>query len=97
MKAVGSTGRHHQALADSAIETLEKWVRALKIPRYQIFNDGDKPSRVPLLPKKILDDGTAWGHSGKDKALSGPRESCLKIIESVHPHFKLCSPSSELI
>jgi transcriptional regulator with XRE-family HTH domain len=49
-----------------AIETLEKLARALEIPMYQLFYDGDKPPKVPnLLTRKFADD-IAWGSSGKD-------------------------------
>jgi transcriptional regulator with XRE-family HTH domain len=49
-----------------AIETLEKMARAMEVPLYQLFYDGDeKPPKPPALPKHAKDD-TAWGHSGKD-------------------------------
>jgi transcriptional regulator with XRE-family HTH domain len=35
-----------------AIETLEKYARALEVPMYQLFYDGDKPPKVPNLPKQ---------------------------------------------
>jgi transcriptional regulator with XRE-family HTH domain len=31
-----------------SIETLEKWTKALEIPMYQLFYDGDKPSVVTV-------------------------------------------------
>jgi transcriptional regulator with XRE-family HTH domain len=34
-----------------AIETLEKLARALEIPLYQLFYDGDEPPKLPNLPK----------------------------------------------
>jgi transcriptional regulator with XRE-family HTH domain len=45
-----------------AIETLEKIARAMGVPLYQLFYDGEKPP-VPGLPK--IDDG-GWGSSGRD-------------------------------
>ena len=48
-----------------AIETLEKMARALEIPMYQLFYDGDEPPKLPDLPKRKTDE-TAWGSSGKD-------------------------------
>ncbi len=49
-----------------AIETLEKMARAMEVPLYQLFYDGDeKPPKLAALPKRKGDD-TAWGHSGKD-------------------------------
>jgi transcriptional regulator with XRE-family HTH domain len=49
-----------------AIETLEKMARALEIPLYQLFYDGDEPPKAPDLPKRVSGDRNAWGNSGKD-------------------------------
>lgn len=49
-----------------AIETLEKMARAMEIPVYQLFYEGEKPPKLPNLPKGKADDNTAWGQSGKD-------------------------------
>jgi|SRR6266446_314282 len=48
-----------------SIETLEKLARALEIPMYQLFYDGDEPPKLPNLPKRKSDE-IAWGSSGKD-------------------------------
>jgi transcriptional regulator with XRE-family HTH domain len=45
-----------------AIETLEKLARAMGVPQYQIFYDGEKPP-APHLPK--FEDG-GWGSSDRD-------------------------------
>src|ERR1700676_432210 len=50
----------------SAIETLEKLARALEIPMYQLFYDGDKPPEVQNLIKRKSSDDIAWGSVGKD-------------------------------
>jgi transcriptional regulator with XRE-family HTH domain len=50
-----------------AFETIEKFARALEVPTYQLFYDGDEPPTLPNLVKlkgKSSDD--AWGGSGKD-------------------------------
>jgi transcriptional regulator with XRE-family HTH domain len=49
-----------------AIETLEKMARALEIPMYQLFYDGEEPPKLPNLPKRKSSDDIAWGSSGKD-------------------------------
>jgi len=49
-----------------AIETLEKMARALEIPMYQLFYDGEKPPELPNLPKRKASDDIAWGSAGKD-------------------------------
>ncbi len=49
-----------------AIETLEKIARALEVPMYQLFYDGEEPPKLPNLPKRKSSDEIAWGSSGKD-------------------------------
>src|SRR6266849_1918146 len=49
-----------------AIETLEKFARALEVPLYQLFYDGEEPPKLPNLPKRRSADDIAWGSSGKD-------------------------------
>ncbi len=49
-----------------AIETLEKMARAMEVPLYQLFYDGEEPPKPPVLPRRKAEDDTAWGHSGKD-------------------------------
>ncbi len=49
-----------------AIETLEKLARALEIPLYQLFYEGEEPPKLPNLPKRKSSDDIAWGSSGKD-------------------------------
>jgi transcriptional regulator with XRE-family HTH domain len=47
------------------IESLEKMARALEVPLYQLFYDGEEPPKPPILPKRKSDEN-AWGSSGKD-------------------------------
>jgi transcriptional regulator with XRE-family HTH domain len=49
-----------------AIETLEKMARALEVPLYQLFYDGEEPPELPNLPKRKSSDDIAWGSSGKE-------------------------------
>ncbi len=49
-----------------AIETLEKMARALEVPMYQLFYDGDESPKPPVLPRHKTEEDAAWGHSGKD-------------------------------
>jgi transcriptional regulator with XRE-family HTH domain len=46
-----------------AMETLEKFARALQIPMYALFYDGKKPPK-PLIPAPRV--VTGWGSSGRD-------------------------------
>jgi transcriptional regulator with XRE-family HTH domain len=66
-----------------AIETLEKMARALEIPMYQLFYDGDEPPKLPNLLKQKSSDESAWGSSGKDaRFLSKLRRSLGKANEA---------------
>lgn len=48
-----------------SVETLEKWARALEVPLYRLFYDGDEsPSIAPVKTSDKL-----WGGKGKDARL----------------------------
>src|SRR5919201_6348297 len=49
-----------------AIETLEKMARALEVPLYQLFYDGQEPPKLQTFPKGIQDDREEWGISGPE-------------------------------
>jgi transcriptional regulator with XRE-family HTH domain len=48
------------------VETIEKFARALEIPMYQLFYDGDKPPTLPNLTRRKTADEIAWGSIRKD-------------------------------
>jgi transcriptional regulator with XRE-family HTH domain len=48
-----------------SIETLEKMARALEVPMYQLFYDGEKPPEIPALPAGTPTDKDQWGSSGE--------------------------------
>src|SRR5690349_8743143 len=48
-----------------SIETLEKMARALEVPMYQLFYDGETPPEVPALPKSLTSNGAEWGSEGE--------------------------------
>jgi transcriptional regulator with XRE-family HTH domain len=48
------------------IETLEKMARALDVPLYRLFYDGEKPPELDNLPRRRMRGETAWGASGRD-------------------------------
>src|SRR2546430_14800916 len=54
-----------------SIETLEKMARALEVPLYQLFYDGEEPPQVPNLLKRKSSDENVWGNSGKDARFLG--------------------------
>jgi len=49
-----------------AVETLEKFARALEVQMYQLLYDGEKPPQLPGLRKRKNGRKSAWGDSGKD-------------------------------
>jgi len=52
-----------------AIETLEKFARALEVPMYQLFYDGEQPPKLPNLPKRKPGADIEWGNKGNDARL----------------------------
>lgn len=52
-----------------AVETLEKFARALEVPMYQLFYDGEGPPKLPTLAKRKTAADIAWGSKGKDARL----------------------------
>jgi len=51
------------------VETLEKLARALEVPMYQLFYDGEKSLTLPIAPKRKTSADIAWGSKGKDAPL----------------------------
>ncbi len=71
-----------------AIDTLEKLARALEVPMYQLFYDGDQPAKPMHFVKHKAEDDSAWGSTGKDgqmlhqfrRLLSRTDEKDLKLL-----------------
>jgi transcriptional regulator with XRE-family HTH domain len=51
-----------------AIETLEKLARALQIPLYQLFYEGETPVPALAASRKRPQGNEVWGSSGKQAA-----------------------------
>jgi transcriptional regulator with XRE-family HTH domain len=64
-----------------AIETLEKLARAMEIPMYQLFYDGEKPVVPAILSKRTAADEVGWGSSGKDGRVLDRFRSLLRRIK----------------
>jgi transcriptional regulator with XRE-family HTH domain len=47
-----------------ALETMEKLARALEVPLYQLFYEGEIPPKVPVRPVWKSSDEIVWGKSG---------------------------------
>lgn len=55
--------------AVTAVATLEKFARALEVPIYQLFYDGENPPKLPNLLKRKTRADIAWGSKGRDAHL----------------------------
>jgi transcriptional regulator with XRE-family HTH domain len=64
-----------------AIETLEKMARALEVPLYQLFYDGEEPPVLPNLPKRKSADDIIWGSAGKEARLLNKFRRLMGRIE----------------
>jgi transcriptional regulator with XRE-family HTH domain len=51
-----------------AIATLEKLARAMEVPIYALFYDGEEP---PAAPPKLKTNTSEWGNSGRDARMLG--------------------------
>lgn len=66
-----------------ALETLEKLARALEVPLYQLFYDGEEPPELPNLPKRKSADDIVWGSAGKEaRFLTRFRRSLSRLDEA---------------
>jgi transcriptional regulator with XRE-family HTH domain len=65
-----------------SIETLEKLARALEIPLYQFFYEGQYPPALPNLFKQKTAGEMTWGDSGKEReCLMRFRQQLAKMRE----------------
>jgi transcriptional regulator with XRE-family HTH domain len=67
-----------------AIETIEKFARALEVPMYQLFYDGEEPPKLANLPKRKSSDEIAWGGSGKDARFLNKLRRLLSKVDEEH-------------
>ncbi len=70
-----------------AIETLEKLARALEVPLYQLFYEGEEPPKLPNLLKRKTSDDLVWGSSGKNAVYLHKLTRCLS--KAAEPDRKL--------
>ena len=64
-----------------AIETLEKLARAMEVPLYQLFYDGEAPPALRSLPNRKSADDVAWGSAGKDARVLNRFRSLLRRVD----------------
>ncbi len=66
-----------------SIETLEKLARALEVPLYQLFYEGEEPPKLPHLAKRMTAEEIAYGTSAKEVRILGKFSRLLaRITES---------------
>ena len=61
-----------------SIETLEKIARALEVPLYQIFYEGEEP---PEAPKFSSETSKEWGSEGEDARLLSQLQKSLGAMD----------------
>lgn len=49
-----------------SVETLMKMARALEVPMYQLFYEGEEPPKLSKSLNRKSDEEKSWGSSGKD-------------------------------
>ena len=52
-----------------AVETLEKFARALEVPIYQLFYDGEEPPKPAHISNRKTANSKMWGSEGKEARL----------------------------
>jgi transcriptional regulator with XRE-family HTH domain len=68
-----------------SVSTLEKWARALDVPLYQIFYEGEKP---PAPPPPIKANGL-WGSNGADSRFLMQMREALSHTKETDRHLLL--------
>ena len=71
-----------------AVETLERFARALEVPMYQLLYEGEEPPSLSNLPRRKTANDIAWGSEGKDarmlakfcRLFSRTSESNLRLL-----------------
>jgi transcriptional regulator with XRE-family HTH domain len=69
-----------------AIETLEKMARAMGVPIYALFYEGEKPPAALPQPK-LADRG--WGSSGRDARTLAQFRRLLSRTDDIHVNLLL--------
>ena len=64
-----------------SVETLEKMARAMEVPLYKLFYEGNEPPKLVHLPKQKTAAEIAWGRSGKDLRLLSKFRRLLNRVD----------------
>ncbi|HTS11813.1 MAG TPA: helix-turn-helix domain-containing protein [Candidatus Limnocylindrales bacterium] len=98
------TSRVEHGITVPSVETLEKYARALEIPLYKFFYEGDTPPKKLSLPHEAP-DGRDWGSKGKHKkifeefhkVLSQMNDRQLKLIVAMAEQMARVKQEEDLI
>jgi transcriptional regulator with XRE-family HTH domain len=69
-----------------AVETLEKFARALEVPIYQLVYDGERSAECSIPDD---DKDNLWGSSGKDARYLHRLKGCLSRMRTEEREFLL--------
>jgi transcriptional regulator with XRE-family HTH domain len=82
-----------------AIETLEKLARAMEVPLYRIFYEGERPPKLPYVIKPTAAGEIGWGSAGKEARILGNFRRLFGRIEEgdrrllIHVAQKMARPT----
>jgi transcriptional regulator with XRE-family HTH domain len=72
-----------------SIETLEKMARALEVPLYRLFYDGERPPEYLASAKTITEEEDLWGKSRKQGPFLAKFRRLLSKIDEKDRHLVL--------
>lgn len=72
-----------------SVQTLEKIARALDIPLYYLFYEGEKPPMPSNFALRRKDDPIAWSHSRKNTRFINRLSAYLARTDSAHTELLL--------
>lgn len=72
-----------------SVETLEKMARALEVPMYRLFYDGEAPPKLEKLPQDKIAGEVAWGSSGEEARYLSNLRRFLGRVEEADRKFLL--------
>lgn len=70
-----------------AVETLEKFARALEVPTYQLIYDGERSADMRVAAEEAKSN--LWGSSGKDARYLHRLKGCLSRMSADQREFVL--------
>src|SRR5262245_22671282 len=70
-----------------SVETLEKLARAMEVPLYRLFYEGQEPPKVLAFPKR--DNGSTWGSSGSEAVYLDKLRRLLGRVDERHRRLVL--------